>query len=113
MEQINKIELRGNVGNVHLQNTGDKMAIRFSMATNYFYKGKNGEAVIETTWHNITAWESKNMPDFSSITKGTTVHVYGRIKSSKYKAADGTERQSYEIISNRIVIEEDTSQEQF
>ena len=55
MEQINRIVLRGNVGNVKLQNVGNSEVIRFSLATNYAFKGKDGNPVIETTWHNITA----------------------------------------------------------
>ena len=50
MEQINKIELRGNVGNVKLQTVGNNENIRFSVATNYAYKDKEGRPVIETTW---------------------------------------------------------------
>ena len=42
MEQINKIELRGNVGNVKLQTVGNNENIRFSVATNYAYKDKEG-----------------------------------------------------------------------
>ena len=42
MEQINRIELRGNVGNVKLQNVGNSEVIRFSLATNYAFKGKDG-----------------------------------------------------------------------
>ncbi len=49
MEQINRIELRGNVGNVKLQNVGNSEVIRFSLATNYAFKGKDGNPVIETT----------------------------------------------------------------
>ena len=64
MEQINKIELRGNVGNVKLQTVGNNENIRFSVATNYAYKDKEGRPVIETTWHNVTAWNGKGMPDF-------------------------------------------------
>ena len=56
MEQLNRIELRGNVGNIKLQTVGDKLAARFTVATNYAYKDKDGSAVIETTWHNINAW---------------------------------------------------------
>jgi single-strand DNA-binding protein len=113
MEQINKIELRGNVGNVRLQTVGEKQVIRFSLATNYSYKAKNGDGVIETTWHNISAWEGKGMPDFSKIEKGSTIHVVGRLKSSKYEGADGSERQSLEVIANRVMIEDESATPQF
>jgi len=113
MEQINKIELRGNVGNVRLQNVGGKQVVRFSLATNYSYKAKNGDGVIETTWLNISAWEGKGMPDFSKIEKGSTVHVTGRIRSSKYTNSQGEERQSYEVSASQLSIEDDQAKPQY
>ena len=55
MEQLNKIELRGNVGNIRVQAVGENEVANFSLATNFAYKSKDGTPVIETTWHNITA----------------------------------------------------------
>lgn len=107
MEQLNRIELRGNVGNVRISNVGNSQVARFSLATNFMYKSKDGEGVVETTWHNIVVWSGKNMPDFSRIGKGTPVYVCGRLRSSKYTAADGSERQIYEVIANKLAIEED------
>ena len=97
MEQINKIELRGIVGNARVQVVGDKKVIRFSLATEYAYKDRNGEPVIDTTWHNVSAWEGKGMPDLDTITKGSAVHVIGRMRYSKYTGSDGTEKQSFEV----------------
>ncbi|MCI7196110.1 MAG: single-stranded DNA-binding protein [Bacteroides sp.] len=105
MEQINKIELRGNVGNVKLQTVGNNENIRFSIATNYAYKDKEGRPVIETTWHNVTAWNGKGMPDFHKIDKGTLVHVMGRLRTQKFEGNDGVEKQIYEVLANRIEIE--------
>ena len=106
MEQLNRIELRGNVGNVRLSNVGESLVARFSLATNFMYKGREGDAVIETTWHNVVAWSGRNMPDFSKIGKGTPLYVCGRMRSSKYTGADGQERTAYEVIANKIAFEE-------
>ncbi len=104
MEQINKIELRGNVGNVKVQNVGERQSVRFSIATNYAYKGKDGNPVIETTWHNVTAWSGKGMPDFNDIDKGSLVQVSGRLRCQKFEGSDGIERTSYEVVANKILI---------
>lgn len=104
MEQINKIELRGNVGNVKIQEYGGSESIRFSLATNYAYKGKDGQPVIETTWHNVTAWSGKGMPDFHKIDKGSLVHVLGRLRCQKFENSDGVEKQVYEVLANRLTI---------
>ena len=106
MEQLNKIELRGNVGNIRIQAVGDNEVAHFSLATNYAYKGKDGIPVIETTWHNIVAWNGKGMPDFKKILKGSSVYVTGRIRFQKFNGSDGTEKQIYEVLANRVVIVE-------
>lgn len=108
MEQLNRIELRGKVGNVRLSTVGDSKVLNFSLATNMAYKGKDGQGVIETTWHNVVAWSGKNMPDFENIQKGTSLYVQGRIRNTSYTGQDGVERQSYEVLARKIVFEEIT-----
>ncbi len=103
MEQINRIEVQGKIGNVRVNNYNESQVANFSVATNFLYHSKDGD-VIETTWHNVVAWEGKNMPNFEKLEKGTTVNVVGRLKSNKYTSADGTEKVFYEIIANKLNI---------
>ena len=49
LECINRVELQGIVGTSKVTCIGDKKAVRFSLATNYAYKDKEGYPVIETT----------------------------------------------------------------
>lgn len=103
MEQLNRIEIRGNVGNANILKVGDTRVAHFSVATNFAYKGRNGEPVIETTWHNVTAWEgNKGIAPLESIQKGFPVYVVGRLRSQKYSAADGTEKTSTEVIASIV-----------
>ncbi len=106
MEQINRIELQGNVGNIKIQKVGDNEVARISVATNYIYKGKDGSPVIETTWHSVSAWNGKGMPDFHKICKGSSVHIFGRMRSQKFEGNDGSEKQFYEVLANRVSIVE-------
>lgn len=102
---LNRIELRGNIGeDAKINRFGESCVARFKMATNYSYKDREGKAVIETTWHNIVAWEGRGMPDFASLTKGTTVYVCGRLRNSRFTSSDGEEKKIYEIIANRLQI---------
>lgn len=48
-QNINRVELQGIVGTSKVTSIGDKKAVRFSLATNYVYKDKEGYPVIETT----------------------------------------------------------------
>ena len=103
MEQLNKIEIRGNVGNVNILKVGNTRVAHFSVATNLAYKDRNGEPVIETTWHYVTAWEgNKGIPPFDIIEKGFPIYVSGRLRTQKYIAGDGSEKTSYDIIANTI-----------
>ncbi len=104
MEHINKIELQGHVGMVRTNEYNGSKVANFSLATEIMYKLRDGNAVSETTWHNIVAWENKEMPDLQRIVKGTPVNVCGRLRSSRYTSADGTEKQFYEVLAQRIRI---------
>ena len=106
MEQLNRIELRGNVGNVRISEVGGSRVARFSLATNFMYRGKDNEAVLETTWHNIVAWSGKGMPDFSSISKGASGYVTGRLRTSRFTGNDGIERNVYEVIASKVEVQE-------
>jgi len=105
MEQLNRIELRGNVGNVRppLKEDGPH-AVNFSVATNYVFKGRNNEAQIETTWHNIVAWNLKGMPDLTQLQVGTPVHIIGRMRQNRYTGADGVERYTFEVQASVVEI---------
>lgn len=107
MEQINKIELRGNVGSVKVQSCRGQKVANFTLATNYVYKGSNGEPVIETTWHNVTAWAGKGMPDFDVIAKGSKVYVCGRLRSQRYNDAEGNEKVAYDVLAKRLIVIDD------
>lgn len=104
MEQLNRIELRGNVGNIRISEVGESKVARFSVATNFIYKGKDNEGVVETTWHNVVAWSGKGMPDFTAITKGAPVYVTGRIRTSRFTGSDGTEKSVYEVVASKIEV---------
>ena len=73
MEFINKIELRGIVGTSSLNRVGDSNVCRFSLATDYSYKDRDGNPVVDTTWFNVTAWEGKNIPDLRTVVRGAIV----------------------------------------
>ena len=84
MEQLNQIKLRGTVGFVRQQNVNGRMVVHLSVATNYVYKDRNGDPVIETTWHNVTAWEGKSFTNLAKFEKGCKVEVEGRLRGQRY-----------------------------
>ena len=113
MEQLNRIELRGVVGSVRLQTFEDSRMARISLATNYAYKDRDGAAVIDTSWHNVLAWEGRNIHDLDKITKGTKLHVKGRVRYQKYTGTDGVDRIATDIIANYLAIVDDPEPMQY
>ena len=107
MEQLNRIELRGVVGNIRQLNAAETPMARISLATNYAYKDRDGVAVIDTSWHTIIAWQGRSVAEFSKIEKGTKLYVQGRIRYQRFTTPDGQERQNTEIVANVIQILED------
>lgn len=104
MEQLNRIELRGNVGSVRLQTYEGNQMAHLTLATNVAYKDRDGAAIIETTWHNISAWEGRNIQNLDCISKGSKLYVQGRLRTQKYIGADGVERTSTDVLANRLVL---------
>lgn len=97
---LNRIELRGVVGNARTTKVGDSEITRFSVATDYFFKNKSGEAVVETTWHSVSAWDK----GLSELKRGDKVEVVGRIRNTRYTDSEGMERTSTEVIASEVKV---------
>ena len=104
LESLNKVELIGFVGNANVNKVGDTQVVRFSVATDYGYNDKGGNAVIETTWHNVVAWEGEKISKetIAKIKKHEQVKVVGRLRAYRYTGADGSERTGYEIVASEV-----------
>jgi len=113
MEQLNRIELRGVVGSIRMQTFSENVMARMTVATNYAYKDRDGAAVIDTSWHNVVAWEGKNIHGLDKIERGTKIYVAGRLRYQKYTGADGVERVSTDIVANKITVIDDTEPLQY
>ncbi|MBR5158463.1 MAG: single-stranded DNA-binding protein, partial [Bacteroidaceae bacterium] len=86
------------------QNIGDTEMARFSVATDHAFKNRSGEAVIETTWHQVTAFKSDRMPDFSALVKGAGVEVKGRLRNNRFTDSNGVERTVTEILASQVSV---------
>lgn len=107
MEDINRIELEGRVGNVSVINVGGTSVAHVSLATNEALSNGRGEITIDTVWHCVTIWRGKDVPDPASIRKGDRLHVVGRVRVNKFTGNDNVEKLFYEVIANRAEIVKD------
>ena len=112
MENINRIELQGRVGNIRTNEYNGSKVAHFSMATEILYKTRDGSAVNVTTWHNIVVWSNKDLPDPDIITKGRPVYVSGRLRSVKFTNAEGQEKQFYEVLASKVKLLPEDNAEQ-
>jgi single-strand DNA-binding protein len=113
MEQLNKIELRGVVGNVRVMTFDENKMAQISLATNYAYKDRDGTAVIDTSWHHIVAWEGRNVQQLEKIGKGSRLYVQGRVRYRNYTGVDGVDRVATEILASRLNILSDDDSMQY
>jgi single-stranded DNA-binding protein len=107
MEFLNKIEIRGIVGNSNIQKVGDTRLCRFSVVTELAYKGNDGTNIIESTRFSVSAFEGKDIQDLDTITRGAIVHVIGRLKCNRYVDANGNDRVQYEIVARKVDVEKE------
>ena len=103
---INRVELQGRVGTVRVQSLDGQMVSNFSLLTEHHYVLKDGShAVCESCWHNVVAFEGGEV-DTTGLTRGSVVHLSGRLRNSRYTAADGSERMFMEVIAAALRVVE-------
>jgi len=101
---LNKVMLIGNLGrDAETRFTTNNLSVtNFTIATSNSYKGKDGNWVNETTWHNIVAF---NLSDYmkENLKKGRKFYVEGRISKRDYTDKEGVKRYSTEVVSERLI----------
>lgn len=100
---LNKVELIGHLGRdieVRTLENGTKVGT-FSLATTESYKDKSDQWQKLTEWHNIVIWRPSE--SICKLTKGSLVHIEGKIKSRKYADKDAVERTAFDIVAERIL----------
>ena len=94
----------GIVGSVRMQYVNDRQMAKFTVVTNRAYKNKEGAPVIETQWHNVTAFEGKNVRNLDRLSKGCGVHLWGRLQIQRYSGEDGSERTYVDVMCSKLII---------
>lgn len=106
MAGVNKVILIGNLGKdpeIRQLETGVKVA-SFSMATTESYKGKDGNRVDQTEWHNIVLWRGLAEVAEKYLKKGNTVYVEGKIRTRSWEDKEGNKRYTTEIIGDNMTM---------
>lgn len=103
MEFLNEIRLRGVIGRAEINSYNARQVCNFSVVTEYVSADRDGNAVIDTTWFNISAWSGKEgIADLYSLQKGVWVEVSGRLRIRRYTTQDNEERSACEIVARTV-----------
>ncbi len=104
IEQKNILELRGIVG-AHSPIPGSKASsCHFSLCVTSSGKDRNGMPVIETTWFNVTAFESAKVRDLDSICRGAKVHLKGTLRYQRYMDCNQIEREFPVVAATELTV---------
>jgi single-strand DNA-binding protein len=82
--------------------TSNVSVTSFTMATTNSYKGKDGNWLNETTWHNIVGF---NLSDYykENLKKGKKFYIEGRITKRDYTDKEGIKRYSTDVVAEKII----------
>lgn len=103
---LNKVQLIGNLTrDPELRYTPQGTAVcPFGLATNRTWVTEAGEKKEEAEFHRIVAWNKLAELCAQLLFKGRKVFVEGRIQTRQWTAADGTPRQTTEIVISDMII---------
>jgi single-strand DNA-binding protein len=75
----------------------------FSVMTEHPYEAFEGHKIVETTWTCIAAFEGKDV-NTQLLTRGSIVHLVGRLRTNKYIDASGCEKVFTEVVASSLKV---------
>ncbi|MEO8288003.1 MAG: single-stranded DNA-binding protein [Chloroflexota bacterium] len=99
---LNKVMIIGNLGKdpEMKYNQDGKPITTFSVAVSRSWKSPDGQQSEETEWFRVVAWERLAETCNEYLRKGSKVYIEGRLKTRKWTAQDGQEKQITEVIAS-------------
>ncbi len=96
----NTVTLSGHLGSpveLTLLSTGKSVG-RVSIATQEYFRDKDGNLRTQTQWHNLVAWENTAERMQMYLTKGSFVIVHGKLVHRPYLDRDGNTQYFSEVV---------------
>lgn len=105
MRTINKVILIGNITKDPFikTTTADKKIATFTVATNRYYKGPNGEALSDAEYTNCVAWGPLAERSEQFLTKWKLVYVEWHLKTRIIDREDGTKLYKTEVVVDQLI----------
>lgn len=105
MYSLNKVQLIGNLTkNPEVRAIDDQKTVAsFSIATNEYWKDKNGNSQGATAFHDIIVWNGLAKV-IQMAEKGERIYIEGKLQTRSWEAPDGTNRFKTEIVAQNIIL---------
>jgi len=104
MAGVNKAILVGNLTrDPEIRTTQNSKVASFTIATNEFYKDKEGNRKEAVEYHNIEFWGPIVQVIEKYIKKGSKVYVEGKLKTDSYEK-DGVKRYVTKIVGKQLTM---------
>jgi len=103
---LNKVLLIGRLGaNPEARYTAAGVpVVSFSLATNEFWKQKDGESVDRVEWHNIVIWDKLAEIAQNNLSKGQLVSIEGKLQTRNWENKDGQKMKTTEIVCSNFIL---------
>ena len=102
---INKVTLVGNVGEVPRvsEKDGEAFVANFPLATNEYFRDKEGEEVQKTQWHRVVVWNKSAEIVKQHVKKGDALYIEGKITTNSWDDKEGNKHFSTEIVCDNFL----------
>lgn len=99
---VNRVILIGNLGRdpeVRRLENGAVVA-KFAVATNENYKDKGGDWQTQTEWHDVVVWRNLAERAETTLKKGMSVYLEGKLTHRTWQDQDGNNRRATEVVAS-------------
>lgn len=102
---LNKVTLIGRLGrDPEMRYTASGTAVTtFTLATNRFRQGTDGQPAEETDWHTVVTWDKLAETCNQFLSKGRLVYVEGHLQTRSWEQ-DGQKRYKTEVVAREMII---------
>lgn len=103
---LNLIVIEGYLGADAEHRTTDtgRSLIKFSVGNSRQWKDRSGEKKSTTLWVRVHSWNENTKNLLPYLLKGQQVKVVGRLTGNTYQDQSGTNRTSYEVQADDILL---------
>jgi single-strand DNA-binding protein len=95
----NQVQLIGRLGMepelINLPSGGN--LLRMTLATNEYYRDREGEFQEVTQWHSLKAWGKLAEIMAERLSKGAQIIIHGKLEHRSYETVNGEKRKRSEV----------------